>query len=421
MEIPKHLNIYLSTKFKKLCDECLTAQIIKIEEIEEKEENDEFDTSLKKKKKKTIKKINLNKIFNTEIEKYTDLINSIITNLKITLNSESKKNKKDKKVTDEERLKIIITYLIKKFINPPIKQNVFIGEDVKKYVELFIKSSLNYFNNNINIFLDKTCLDLILGLINEFCYNLIDKTYPDYKQINQINFVNSQIFESLVVFADENYIKIHLPAAGDIFDIKTNNLFDVKLPLYKCVLPSKEFKSKGAHGGKYIWKNRQTINGYFFKYNMDNDRIIIKYTNGITINEDIKSAKVFNMNEIPKCVITQLLKKFIDYLSQLKTLLDSDLNELKEYVEFIDKIITGLFGQLTIDKFVDRFFRYINNKNMCDGIIMNGFEPFKIEELPELQWNDSTDSTDKTKQKYLKYKQKYLQLKKLMQERIEHL
>ena len=424
--IPIHLGIYLSTKFQKLCDESLQAQIIS---FSENQNLDEFNTSNTKKKK--IKKLSLKKIFDSEFDSYSKKIDNIILifkkkyeKLKSEISDSQKKKKKQSEITNDEKIKTIIQYLIKKFVNPPLKELVvlsekkliYIEEDVKLYINLLIKFSLDYFENNIDIFSDKICIDLIIGIINEFSYNKIDKTYKE-TAVNPIKFTHSQIFESLVISNNDKYVKIHLPAAGDIFDMNTNNLFDVKIPLYKCELPSKQFVSKGRYGGRYIWKNRKTITGYFFKYRGDANKIIIKYTNGVKEGK----AEICNYVEIEKCRIILLLKNFIDFLSKLKSILEE--SELKEYNEFIDIVINNrIFRlntlQLNSEEFVERLFKYFNNMDSCESITMEGPKELNILPMSELEWND-LDPT--SKQKYLKYKQKYLQLKKLMQEKIGHL
>jgi len=387
------LEVYLTEQFRKLCDDCLNAQKL-------------FDRD------KNV--ISLNFLFE-----------EIYNNIYIKSQNSFEKFFEIKEFSPDE-WNIIVKYLLKKFINPPVCDKLYDYNETSSYIEDFLTISFWYLSQKDSLMDDnKFSLDLILSLINEFSYLKITDNIYDYDN-GRSNFsfiVNSQIFEVIIADTDPNFVKIHLPSSGDIFDMSKLTFFDMKIPLTKCKDkngPLKEIISKGLKK-KNIWKKVRNIDGYYFLKEINGYNLQISYTNGIVRN------KAFYKNYMSPDIRTFRddlikLKKNINYLREIYNV-KIDIDN-PSYYSCLNNILTKYDIHIgdNVNLFIDKIITELDF-NRIGGIRIIQNNRLNVMPRINLELNLSVEEIlpESFEQKYLKYKQKYLQLKKLMREKIEHL
>lgn len=148
--------------------------------------------------------------------------------------------------------------IIGRFINPPVTDNkrtsqrYYNDPDIRDYLTLLINTSMQFLQTHIirvtvPDYNNSFFLNTSMALINEYCYTYINNRRPlDYRSNlhDLINFICSQVLESLCISASPDFIKINLPSVGDIFVPLTNELLDVKTSKEGCKKGCLDIKRK---------------------------------------------------------------------------------------------------------------------------------------------------------------------------------
>jgi hypothetical protein len=391
-----------------------------------------------------------NKKFKGDIVKITKIIDetNFMLKLKNKLRTTIKKDIEKDYTNNINKLILLIKELYKEF-------NELIKYDIINYIFFDVNTKVSTYNININnieeylifILLEKyniikeELLNNDLNDLNDYddyddfnnCYNenmdlLIDKdTLIDLKNIKEsISFIkNINIFESKVELINKIVIKNYITILSILFHIpkKFNNFnhnrykIDIKMAyIYKLY----QNIDKNTLKEIFIFYNKIMVNLQI------NNFYIIRENDYIYKMIDNKTIKEFENNKLLS--IPEVSKKFnektdnisiIDYQNAIiilyeyiynENLNDDNLNNIEYLDELFDSIITSIKSN-KISKNINKIARScrIDFNNI---LLNNNHENNENNENDENDGDDE-DNNDKYKNKYIKYKNNFLILKKV--------
>ena len=249
-------------------------------------------------------------MLNQRIESTLDTLDTLFTTIYLA----QKGNPENK-----EKLRLII--------NPPITKNGYSKyysiDKVIKYLEKFIEKSNEFLAklnkeeyNNIYPKDKKFIENLGLILIHEFSYEMANtgKLTDDNH-----NIVCSQILENIVGYNDD-YTIINLPGAGDAYNKRNNQLYDIKTRMRGCekitnaLIKTKEIRSRETQyrmSGCIIFDNyNKTTEEFTFNiYNIPPRRF--------SVSEEIKiRKKIDEIAELANICISLIALPYVLAITQ---------------------------------------------------------------------------------------------------------
>lgn len=206
------------------------------------------------------------------------------------------------KPENKEKLRLII--------NPPIIKDgdskYYSIDKVKKYLEKFIEKSNEFLAklnkeeyNNIGTKDKKFIENLGLILIHEYSYEMANTGELNDKTRG---IVCSQILENIVGYNDD-YTIINLPGAGDAYNKRNNQLYDIKTSMRGCekitnaLIKTKEIEPRDTRytmSGCIMFDNyNKTTEEFTFNiYNIPPSRLLEKIKIKKTIDEIAELANI---------------------------------------------------------------------------------------------------------------------------------